>query len=298
MSWNLTFIGEQDFEDHVRATIQKYGDKLESFDLRRFNKNIVDPVKLIFDKTVYRATWEETISNEIFRQRDKANNNDIGYFHQRIFQYMEKCHVPANGDEGGWDVIYKNPDGIKMPDGSIVHTIYVEMKNKHNTMNSAAAGKTFIKMQNQLLNDDDCACFLVEAIAKRSQNIKWETTVDKKKVGHKLIRRVSMDRFYAIVTGQEDAFYQICMVLPDVIQKVVEAEGANLAPNDTVFEELQSIANETGIPNKELAMAMAIYMLGFSTYNGFLAMLPPETVKEMQRNDRLSEYARQILFQD
>lgn len=296
MSWNLTFIGEQDFEDHVRATIQKYGDKLESFDLRRFNKNIVDPVKLIFDKTVYRATWEETISNEIFRQRDKANNNDIGYFHQRIFQYMEKCHVPANGDEGGWDVIYRNPDGIKMPDGSIVHTIYVEMKNKHNTMNSAAAGKTFIKMQNQLLNDDDCACFLVEAIAKRSQNIKWETTVDKKKVGHKLIRRVSMDRFYAIVTGQEDAFYQICMVLPDVIQKVVEAEGANLAPNDTVFEELQSIANETGIPNKELAMA--IYMLGFSTYNGFLAMLPPETVKEMQRNDRLSEYARQILFQD
>ncbi len=298
MSWNLTFISEKDFEDHVRATIQKYGDKLESFDLRRFNKNIVDPVKLIFDKTVYRATWEETISNEIFRQRDKANNNDIGYFHQRIFQYMDKCHVPANGDEGGWDVIYKNPDGIKMPDGSIVHTVYVEMKNKHNTMNSAAAGKTFIKMQSQLLNDDDCACFLVEAIAKRSQNIKWETTVDKKKVGHKLIRRVSMDRFYAIVTGQEDAFYQICMVLPDVIQKVVEAEGANLAPNDTVFEELQSIANETGIPNKELAMAMAIYMLGFSTYNGFMSMLSPETVKAMQRNDRLSEYARQILFQE
>lgn len=297
MSWNLTFISEKDFEDHVRATIQKYGDKLESFDLRRFNKNIVDPVKLIFDKTVYRATWEETISNEIFRQRDKANNNDIGYFHQRIFQYMDKCHVPANGDEGGWDVIYKNPDGIKMPDGSVVHTVYVEMKNKHNTMNSAAAGKTFIKMQNQLLNDDDCACFLVEAIAKKSQNIKWETTVDKNKVGHKLIRRVSMDRFYAIVTGQEDAFYQICMVLPDVIQKVVETEGATLVPNDTVFEELQSIANETGIPDKELAMAMAIYMLGFSTYNGFLSMLSPETVREMQRNDRLSEYARQILFQ-
>lgn len=42
------------------------------------------------------------------------------------------------------------------------------MKNKHNTMNSAAAGKTFIKMQSQLLKDDDCACFLVEAIAKAS----------------------------------------------------------------------------------------------------------------------------------
>ena len=34
MSWNLSFISEQEFTDHVRATIQKYGDKLESFDLK------------------------------------------------------------------------------------------------------------------------------------------------------------------------------------------------------------------------------------------------------------------------
>ena len=230
MSWNLSFISEQEFTEHVRATIQKYGDKLESFDLRRFNRNIVDPVKLIFDKTVYRATWEETISNEIFRQRDKSNNNDIGYFHQRIFQYVPNCHVPPNGEEGGWDVIYTNPDGIALPDGSVVHTVYVEMKNKHNTMNSSASGKTFIKMQNQLLKDDDCACFLVEAIAKKSQNIKWETSVDGQRMGHRLIRRVSLDQFYALVTGQEDAFYQMCMTLPEVIQSVVEAGGNELVP--------------------------------------------------------------------
>ena len=53
-----------------------------------------------------------------------------------------------------------------MPDGDIVHTIYVEMKNKHNTMNSASSAKTYIKMQGQILEDDDCACLLVEAIAK------------------------------------------------------------------------------------------------------------------------------------
>ena len=51
MMWNLPFISESDFTAHVRATIEKYGDKLESFDLDRFNKNIVDPIKLIFDKT-------------------------------------------------------------------------------------------------------------------------------------------------------------------------------------------------------------------------------------------------------
>ena len=148
--WTLDFINEDDFTNHVKATIEKYGEKLESFDLKRFNKNIIDPIKLIFDKTVYHSSWEEIVGNEIFRQRDKSNNNDIGYFHQRIFQYISGCHVPDNGKEGGWDVIYENPNGISLPDGSVVHTIYIEMKNKHNTMNSASAGKTFIKMQNQL----------------------------------------------------------------------------------------------------------------------------------------------------
>ena len=84
--WSLSFISEKDFYTHVQDTIKKYGEKLESFDLKRFNKNLIDPIKLIFDKTVYRSSWEEIVSNEIFRQRDKSNNNDIGYFHQRIFK--------------------------------------------------------------------------------------------------------------------------------------------------------------------------------------------------------------------
>lgn len=267
--WKLAFISERDFCHHVRDTIKKYGEKLESFDLKRFNKNLIDPIKLIFDKTVYQSSWEEIVSNEIFRQRDKSNNNDIGYFHQRIFQYIKNCRVPSNGEEGGWDVIYQDDNGINLPDGNTVKTVYVEMKNKHNTMNSASAGKTFIKMQNQLLKDDDCACFLVEAIAQRSQNIKWETTVDGVKVGHKLIRRVSMDRFYALVTGQEDAFYQMCMVLPEVIQKTVDELGTSLIPHDTVLGELRAMVKEQRIETEDLAMATAVYMLGFGSYYGF-----------------------------
>lgn len=267
--WRLSFISKEDFEVHVKATIGKYGEKLEAFDLKRFNKNIVDPIKLIFDKTVYQSSWEEIVSNEIFRQRDKSNNNDIGYFHQRIFQYIDKCRVPDNGKEGGWDVIYENPEGIHLPDGSIVHRVYVEMKNKHNTMNSASSGKTFIKMQNQLLHDDDCACFLVEAIAQHSQNIKWEPTVDKKRMGHKLIRRVSIDQFYALVTGQKDAFYQMCMVLPDVIQKAVDDLKDTTVPHDTVIEELRQFAAKQNIADENLAIAMAVYMLGFGSYFGF-----------------------------
>lgn len=69
MAWNLDFISEEDFKKHVRATIMKYGEKLESYDLKRFNSNLIDPIKLIFDKSVYRTSWEEIVNNEIFRQR-------------------------------------------------------------------------------------------------------------------------------------------------------------------------------------------------------------------------------------
>lgn len=209
-----------------------------------------------------------------------------------IFQYIDQCHVPENGKEGGWDVIYQNEEGIALSDGDVVHTIYVEMKNKHNTMNSASAGKTYIKMQNQLLKDDDCACFLVEAIAQKSQNIKWETTVDKNKVSHKRIRRVSLDRFYALVTGEEDAFYQMCMVLPEVIEKVVHGGDGIHVPEDTVLEELGNIAAKIGEGSETVSIAMAVYMLGFNTYNGFKDYLKNEACQEDAMLKRLYEFAK------
>lgn len=294
-SWGLNFISEDNFKKHVAATIEKYGEKLESFDIKRFNKNIVDPIKLIFDKTVYQTSWKEMVGNEIFRQRDKSNNNDIGYFHQRIFQYIDKCRVPDNGKEGGWDVIYQNPDGIVLPDGDIVHTVYVEMKNKHNTMNSASSAKTYIKMQGQILEDDDCACLLVEAIAKKSQNIKWTTKVDGKNVQHRLIRRVSMDQFYSILTGDENAFYKMCMALPEVINSVVNEEGGVTVPHDTVVDELQKVAEVYDNQSEDLSMAMAVYMLGFNTYMGFGSKMEQQLGEGTEGMlKRIYEYVKQI----
>lgn len=161
-------------------------------------------------------------------------------------------------------------------------------------MNSASAGKTYIKMQNQLLQDDDCACFLVEAIAQKSQNIKWETTVDKKKVSHKRIRRVSLDQFYALVTGEEDAFYQICMVLPEIIENVVKrGEGINV-PQDTVLDELRNVAAKIGEQAESFSVAMAVYLLGFNTYYGFKNCLNEENEKGDAMLKRLYEYAKVV----
>lgn len=273
MEWNIDFIAHENFKNHVRNTIAHYGDKLEPYDVEKFNNNIIDPVKMIFDRAVYGEDWKTIISNEIFRQRDKSNTNEIGYFHQRLFEFINGCHVPPNGQEGGWDVIYDVPGGHVLDGGNIVHKIYVEMKNKHNTMNSAASVRTYIKMQDQLLRDDDCGCFLVEAIARRSQNIAWKTTIDGRRVFHKRIRRVSIDKFYEIVTGQPDAFFKICMALPCVVEEVLkESDDEIKTPRDTVYSQMcETAAGFEGV-SEDVAMTLSMYMLGFSTYNGFGAI--------------------------
>ena len=53
------------------------------------------------------------------------------------------------------------------------------------------------------------------------------------------------------------------MVLPGVIESVVNTAEVRI-PNDTVMKELENIASTQGV-----SIAMAIYMLGFSSYNGF-----------------------------
>ena len=80
---------------------------------------------------------------------------------------------------------------------------------------------------------------------------------------------MSIDQFYALVTGQEDAFYQMCMVLPSVIQKAVDELEGSIVPHDTVIDELKALAKKQNIDDENLAVAMAVYMLGFGSYKGF-----------------------------
>ena len=70
--YNLGFISDEDIFKHVKETVLRYS---ASIDLKEFNKNIVDPIKLTFDAKVYGRTMEEVVASECMRQMDKSNNN-------------------------------------------------------------------------------------------------------------------------------------------------------------------------------------------------------------------------------
>jgi hypothetical protein len=251
MEYNLDFISQEDFENHVRGVIQSYTRSLQAMNLSKFNSNLIDPVKLLFDKSVFNKTFEEVINAEINRQIDKTNTNAIGYFHQNIFRYIEGCEVPNHG----WDVIYTNPNG---------KTYLVEMKNKHNTMNSSSSRATFMRMQNQILNSrnrENEVCMLVEVIAKTSSNRAWTPSISGERMAaNQQIRRVSIDKFYELITGDSLAFRKMCQQLPITIKKIVEQSQPITTGSNTVMEELNNLDNDTLI---------ALYRLAFSTYEGF-----------------------------
>lgn len=152
-------------------------------------------------------------------------------------------------------------------------------------MNSSSSSNTYMKMQNQLLNDDDCACFLVEAIAKKSQDINWVATIKGQRLSHNRIRRVSIDKFYEIVTGQSDAFYKICMQLPGVVDEVIREQQETNIPEDIVFDEIKSVALGFDGLSMDMTMILSMYMLGFRSYNAFDSLADNNNVIREREND-------------
>ena len=76
--------------------------------------------------------------------------------------------------------------------------------------------------------------------------------------------RVSLDKFYEIVTGDPNAFFTLCMMLPDAIDHVINTSDTIHVPRDTVIDELLKMADED-----ETSIPMALYLLGFYDYMGF-----------------------------
>ncbi|MBS9766149.1 MAG: Eco47II family restriction endonuclease [Flavobacteriaceae bacterium] len=242
MKYHLDFISDRDLYNHTLETVEKYSFEM---DLKKFNQNLIDPIKLTFDSIVYNQNLKTTIENEVLRQLDKTNSNLIGYFHQNIFKYFsDDWTVPKEG----YDIENQKSK------------IFVEIRNKYNAMGLLSSAKTYMRFQNTLIDEPKSKCFLVEIIAKHSQNIPWVVTLDKiKQPTRENIRRVSIDKFYEIVTGDTFAFKKLCEVLPKVIKDVV-ANLQSRSKNNTVFAELNEISED---------LLTSIYLLSFEKYEGF-----------------------------
>jgi len=219
-----------------------------SMSLGEFSKNIIDPIKLTFDAHVYGRSIEDVIAIEIMRQFNKTNENLIGYFHQNMF-----CHIG-----GGWKVPAVGEDGWDIENHD--RNIFAELKNKHNTMNSSSQKTVHARMRGLIEGNTKATCYLVEVIAKTSQDIPWKlTAVPMREDRQKRLRRISIDRFYELVTGDRQAFASLCSVLGAVIDDVM-ADDSKLITESSVLDELKLKGSD---------ILKSLFKLSFNTYRGF-----------------------------
>lgn len=204
--YNLGFISDEDIFNHVKNTVTQYR---RSINLREFNKNIIDPIKLTFDSKIYGQTMRQTIESECIRQIDKTNNNRIGYFHQYLFKYAGNgWEVPDNGDKGGFDVLNDE-----------LH-FYVEMKNEPNRMKLSAKRALTIKAFDKLLHDKEATVMVIDMQNHSGINVPWVIRMDGESFVNNRLRLVSIDKFYEIIFSHEGAYSCICKALPQILADI------------------------------------------------------------------------------
>jgi len=209
----LNFVTDDHLLTCVSNLHQSYIKAKNDISKLRFYVNKVDTIKLTFDSKFNDIAEEDLVNSEILRQIDKSINNFIGTFHEEILGGV-------NGYEKG------NLSGFDIK--AIDDTLFADIKNKHNTMNSSAAESLFQKLAHYADTYKKSNCYWVQILAKGSFNTKWTAILNGKEYSHSRVYKISGDQFYALITKQEDAFMQLYKILPIAIDdylKNIEKTG-------------------------------------------------------------------------
>jgi translation elongation factor EF-G len=217
-------------DDHLLACIgnlhRAYLKAKNNITKKTFYANKVDSIKLTFDAKFNDIDEESLIQSEILRQIDKSINNSIGTFHEQILGGINGFEV---GNLSGYDIKANN------------NTLFAEIKNKHNTMNSSAAEALFQKLARYANDHKKAKCYWVQILAKGSFCELWSGDINGKEYSHSRIYKISGDQFYALLTGQEDAMFQLYKALPKAVKDYLKsADKSEKIIENSALNEIKS----------------------------------------------------------
>lgn len=216
----------------------------------KFYKNKIDTIKLTFDSKFNSIDEDELIETEILRQIDKSINNSIGTFHEQILGGIQGYEI---GNLSGFD--------IKAEDD----TLFADIKNKHNTMNSSSAEALFQKLARYADDYKKAKCYWVQVLAKSSFCEHWAGDINGKEYSHSRVFKISGDRFYALLTGDENAFFNLYKILPIAIDDYLKSfKESSKEKEDSALKEI-----ETEIKESKRSILDQITFENYSYYLGF-----------------------------
>lgn len=222
----VNFISDEHLLNCIENLHKSYINAKSEISKKKFYKNKIDTIKLTFDSAFSEINEEDLIQAEILRQIDKSINNSIGTFHEQILGGIKGFEV---GNLSGFD--------IKANDNSL----FADIKNKHNTMNSSAAEALFQKLSRYADDYKKAKCYWVQILAKGSFNKHWKGDINGKEYSHSRVFKISGDQFYALLSGQEDALFQLYKALPKAIDDYLKSiEKSKSIKENSALDEITS----------------------------------------------------------
>lgn len=203
MNKYVDFVSDEDFLNCVKHVVDAYLSSSENqtpIKVLKESKNTIDEFKTIFDVCVNQIGFDEWTNHELVRQNDKSINNKIGEFHQELLGKVEGWVDLGVGDETEID--------LKKQD----NTIFIELKNKYNTMNSSSEKTCRDKLEKVIEKYPNAKAYWAYVISK---NYKSEDRVWKyRQREDERIRRISGDKLYEMITGNPKALENVFEAIP------------------------------------------------------------------------------------
>lgn len=207
----LSFISDEHLLNCVANLYKSYQKAKNDINKKKFYSNKIDAFKMVFDVKFNNMDEEALIQAEILRQIDKSINNSIGTFHEEILGGIAGYE---KGNLSGFDI------------KAIDNTLFADIKNKHNTMNSSAAESLFQKLKRYADDHKQAKCYWVQILATQSFCEKWTSIINGKEYSHSRVYKISGDQFYQLLTGVDNALFQLYSVLPKVIEDYLKSISA------------------------------------------------------------------------
>jgi len=246
----VNFISDDHLLECIGNLHKAYLKAKNNITKKNFYSNKVDTIKLTFDAKFNVIDEENLIQSEVLRQIDKSINNSIGTFHEQILGGIKGFE---SGNLSGYDIKANND------------TLFADIKNKHNTMNSSAAEALFQKLARYANDYKKAKCYWVQILAKGSFCELWSGDINGKEYSHSRVYKISGDQFYALLSGQEDALFILYKTLPIAIKDYLKStdQSKEIAENSALDE----IKSETKISKRNILDQITFenysYYLGF-----------------------------------
>ena len=206
----VDFVSDEHFKKCVKHVVDAYNEEhiLEDSELQR---NGIDTIKMTFDMMCEGNNFKKWKIKESYRQKDKTVNNALGYFHQMLLGGVKGWTDLGVGDSTKLD--------LKKNDNSI----FMELKNKYNTVNSDSLSAVRQKLERITNNFPNSTAYWAYVIEKNgtSGESEWNYLGD----NNLKLRKIWGSKLYELITGKSDALEKTWIALPIAIKDVLNGEN-------------------------------------------------------------------------